>query len=154
MRLSLQEKYGIQALVALGLRWGKERMQTREIAQEGGMPRKFLEQVLLTLKEAGIVESARGKDGGYVLRRQPQEVSLRQVVEAFEGPLALLPCLKGRDAPPCTECRGKKDCWMRDIVGRVNDLMVEAFERVSLANVCQQAEKVRQSTPEGYMYHI
>jgi Rrf2 family protein len=154
MRLPLQEKYGIQALVALGLRWGREKMPTREIAEKEGIPRKFLEQVLLTLKEAGIVESARGKDGGYVLRRQPQEVSLRQVVEAFEGPLALLPCLKGKDAPPCTECRGKKDCWMRDIVGRVNDLVVEAFERVSLADVCQQAEKVRRSTPEGHMYHI
>lgn len=129
-------------------------MRTREIAEEERIPHKFLEQVLLALKEAGMVESIRGKDGGYVLRRQPQEVSLRKVVEAFEGPLVLLPCLKGRDAPPCIECRGKKDCWMRDIGGRVNDLMVEAFERVSLADVCRQAEKVRRGTPEGYMYHI
>lgn len=154
MKLSLQEKYGIRALVTLGLRQGKGKMQTREIAREEGIPRKFLEQVLLTLKEAGIVESTRGKDGGYTLSRRPQEISLRQIIEAFKGPLALFPCLKGENAPLCAECQGKKDCWIQKTLGGVSELMVAALEQVSLADMCQQAEKVRRSTTEGHMYYI
>jgi Rrf2 family protein len=154
MKLSLQEKYGIRALVALSLRQGREKMQTRQIAEEEGIPRKFLEQVLLALKEAGIVESIRGKDGGYVLSRRPQEILLRQVIEAFEGPLALFPCLKGKDAPPCPDCQEKKDCWIRESLGRINSFIAAALEEVSLADMCRQAEKTRRSTPAGYMYNI
>ncbi len=154
MKLSLQEKYGIRALVALGLRQGRGKMQAREIAEEEGIPRKFLEQVLLTLKEAGLVESSRGKDGGYALSRRPGEVSLRQIVEAFEGPLALFPCLKGKDAPRCPECQNKKDCWIQKTLGAVNEQMVAALEGLSLADLCRQAERARRSSAEGYIYHI
>jgi len=89
-RLKISQKglYALQAITTLGRRYGAETVKIRDIAQESDLPEKFLELILLELKNARIVESIRGAKGGYRLRRPPEEIKLSEIVRLVDGPLA------------------------------------------------------------------
>ncbi len=88
MRISIKSTYGILAALDLALQNGSAPVQARAIAQRQAIPLRFLEQVLSSMKKAGLVESLRGAKGGYVLRKSPSAISLAEIVEALDGPLS------------------------------------------------------------------
>ena len=154
LRLSLQQKYAIRALVVIAGKGRKTRVQSRQIAEREGIPRKFLEQILADLREAGLVLSARGKDGGYTLDRSAGEIRLRDIIEAFDGPLSLLPCLKPDDPAPCPDCQGTDECWIRGALAETSELAVALLDRVTLADLCRRAESVKHATADAFIYQI
>src|SRR5246127_3457807 len=89
-RLKISQKglYALQAIMTLGRRYGNETVKIRDIALDSDLPEKFLELILLELKNARIVESVRGAKGGYRLRRAPAEIKLSEIIRLFDGPLA------------------------------------------------------------------
>jgi Rrf2 family protein len=89
-RLKISQKglYALQAIMTLGRRYGTETVKIRDIAVDSDLPEKFLELILLELKNARIVESVRGAKGGYRLRRAPAEIKLSEIVRLVDGPLA------------------------------------------------------------------
>jgi Rrf2 family protein len=87
VNLSVKTQYGIQALTELAQRYGGEETRIGEIARGQKIPVRFLEQILLLLKRHKLVYSARGKNGGYTLSKRPSEITIKEVVEALEGPL-------------------------------------------------------------------
>ncbi len=89
-RLKISQKglYALQAITTLGRRYGTETVKIRDIAQESDLPEKFLELILLEMKNARIVESVRGAKGGYRLRRAPEEIKLSEIIRLVDGPLA------------------------------------------------------------------
>jgi len=89
MKFSIKVQYGLQAMLALSLNYGGGQVQIKDIAAEQKIPIRFLEQLLLILKRAGLVSSIRGKHGGYLLGKKPSEITLLNVIEALEGPLEL-----------------------------------------------------------------
>ena len=89
MKFSIKVQYGLQAMLVLSLNYGGGQVRIKSIASEQKIPIRFLEQLLLVLKRAGLVNSLRGKHGGYLLGRKPSEISLLDVIEALEGPLEL-----------------------------------------------------------------
>lgn len=92
MRLSTRVRYGMQAMLALALRPGPEPMSVKEIAERNGLPEHYLEQLITPLRRAGLLQSARGAQGGYVLARPACDISLLEVVQALDGPLEIEAC--------------------------------------------------------------
>ncbi len=88
MKISQKGLYALQAVTTLGRRYGTETIKIRDIALESNLPEKFLELILLELKNARIVESVRGAKGGYRLRRAPEEIKLSEIIRLVDGPLA------------------------------------------------------------------
>jgi Rrf2 family protein len=88
MRISQKGLYALQAMMMLARRQNQGAIKIREIAYEEDLPEKFLELILLELKNARIVESARGAKGGYQLRREPSEIALSEIIRLIDGPLA------------------------------------------------------------------
>jgi Rrf2 family protein len=88
LKISQKGLYALQAIMTLGRRYGTETVKIRDIALESNLPEKFLELILLELKNARIVESVRGAKGGYRLRRAPAEIKLSEIIRLVDGPLA------------------------------------------------------------------
>jgi Rrf2 family protein len=88
LKISQKGLYALQAIMTLGRRYGSETVKIRDIAMDSDLPEKFLELILLELKNARIVESVRGAKGGYRLRRAPAEIKLSEIIRLVDGPLA------------------------------------------------------------------
>src|SRR5919108_1950099 len=104
MKLSKKSEYAIRAVTCLGSPTAPQVLSIQEIARRETIPKKFLEQVLLALKRAGIVQSSRGKAGGYALRGAPAGITLGDIVRALDGPLAPLPCTNPTGPVKCADC--------------------------------------------------
>jgi Rrf2 family protein len=130
-------------------------LSIQEIARRERTPKKFLEQVLLALNKAGIVQSVRGKAGGYALRGGPETISLGDIVRAVDGPVAPLPCAN-RDAPvKCSACPSLEHCWLRPLLLEVDDAVKAVLDHVTLAEMCRRAEQSRRSrSAQALMYEI
>ena len=92
IKVSTRGRYGARALLELARHYEEGYIPAREVAEESGIPLKYLEQIFVVLKRAGIVTAARGPEGGYRLSMRPEELTLFQVVEALEGPLGMVKC--------------------------------------------------------------
>jgi Rrf2 family transcriptional regulator, cysteine metabolism repressor len=88
LKISQKGLYALEAVMTLGHRYGTGTSKIREIAMENDLPEKFLELILLELKNARIVESVRGAKGGYQLRRAPSEIHMSEIIRLIDGPLA------------------------------------------------------------------
>jgi Rrf2 family protein len=88
LKISQKGLYALQAIMTLARRYGTETVKIRDIAIDSDLPEKFLELILLELKNARIVESVRGAKGGYRLRRAPEEIQLSEIIRLVDGPLA------------------------------------------------------------------
>lgn len=89
MKFSIKSQYGLQAMLEMALKYGNEPVRISEIAKNQRVPIRFLEQLLLVLKRAGITTSTRGKLGGYNLSKHPSDITILSVIEALDGPIAL-----------------------------------------------------------------
>src|SRR3546814_2174811 len=119
--ISNKAKYAFRALLAIAAAPEGEAMTSSEISRRYTIPHKFLEQILLDLKKAGILDSRRGKSGGYVMLRPADTVSFGEVLRIFEGPLAPLPCLSRQSYRRCEDCVSEANCEIRREFGRSYD---------------------------------
>lgn len=119
--ISNKAKYAFRALLAISSEPEGEAITSAEIARRYNIPHKFLEQILLDLKKSGILESRRGKSGGYVMLRPADTVSFGEVLRIFEGPLAPLPCLSRQSYRRCEDCVSEATCEIRREFGRAYD---------------------------------
>ena len=111
--ISQKAKYAFKALFHLAEQpWGTS-LQIEEIARGAGVPRRFLEHILLDLKRKGLVESRRGRAGGYVLVKNPAETTIGNVLRAVDGPIAPLPCISRTAYRRCSDCADEKTCTVR-----------------------------------------
>jgi len=133
--LSKKTQYAIKALVILGKNYGKQPMQILRIAQEDKIPKKFLEQILLELRNAGLLVSKKGAGGGYSLNKDPNEIFLTQVLRITGGPIALLPCVSLNFYQRCEECIDEKTCGIRDVFTDVRNASLKILSETSIANV-------------------
>ena len=138
--LSKKTKYGLQALQILGAEHGTGPLLISDLAERGRIPKKFLEYILLQLKNAGILQSRKGKGGGYELARPPAEISIGQVVRILEGPLAPVPCVSESAYQRCTECDDEATCGIRLVMKDVRDAMAEILDHTSLHDMQKRSE--------------
>src|SRR5258707_10326218 len=102
MRISRKAEYALRALLLLARDNPDKVHQIQELSEAGGIPVKFLEQILLTLRNHGILSSKRGEGGGYTLKRRPSEMSVFEVIELMDAPIAPLPCALDQKTETCT----------------------------------------------------
>ena len=107
-------KYALKALTHLGKEYGKGFVQTHLIAEEQNIPKKFLEQILLDMKHAKMVNSKQGVGGGYYLIKKPKEISVADVHRLFDGAIAPVPCVSLNFYERCDDCTNEKTCLLRD----------------------------------------
>jgi len=156
MNLSKRGEYALRALIDIGMarELGRELLPIRELAERERIPVKFLEQILLQLKEAGFLESRRGKKGGYLLRKSPKAIRIGDVVRLIDGPLAPIPCVSERAYARCEECVDEATCGTRMVMKQVRDAMVGILDRTTLADVQEQSARARRQLIAAVSYSI
>ncbi len=133
--LSKKSKYAIKALLALAEHGAEEPMRIADIAEQESLPQKFLELILLDLRNAGVVQSRKGKGGGYLLARPADRIMLGQVVRLFDGPLAPVPCASQTAYVPCEDCADEATCGVRLAMKEVRDATAKILDHTSLATI-------------------
>ena len=127
-------------------------MLIASISENEGIPVRFLELILLNLKKRGLLQSKKGKGGGYELSRPPSTVTIGSLIRMMEGPLAPLPCASETAFKPCEECPDIEGCGLRILMRQVRDAMAEVLDRTTLADLLRQMGNARQKPV--LMYHI
>ena len=107
--------------------------QAAEIAEREHIPRKFLEAILVQMRDHGIVEGRRGAHGGHQLSRAPAEISVADIIRVFDGPLALTPCASVTRFRPCTDCADIATCRLQHLMRQARDAVAGVLENCSLA---------------------
>jgi Rrf2 family protein len=154
MKLSKKCEYALRALTCLGSPGAPQVLSIQEIAKREHVPKKFLAQVLLALKNAGIVQSNRGKAGGYALRGVPAGVTLGDIIRAVDGPLAPLPCANAVQPVKCADCADLEHCWLRAMMLEVREAVTTVLAQITLADICRRAAQSQRNGGRALMYEI
>ena len=150
MRLSKRGEYGLRAMIDLatqltsrdGQGSGASVVQIKEIAERQHIPAKFLEQILLTLKNNGILHSRMGVGGGYYLARAAGEISLGHIVRVLDGPLAPIGCVSQMAYETCG-CPDEKTCGLRLVMLDVRNAISDILDNTMLADVTGRVDLAR-----------
>jgi Rrf2 family protein len=140
--LSKKTKYAIKALVILGKNLDKPPMQISKIAEEERIPKKFLEQILLDLRNAGYLYSKKGAGGGYNLNKDPKEIFLVHIMRITGGPIAMVPCASLNFFHKCEECQQETSCGIRDVFITVRDATLKILSETSIADIISKEESL------------
>src|SRR5919108_701635 len=132
--LSQKAKYALRALLVLAEAGEDRPVLIGEIAERHNLPKKFLEQILLDLKHHGLVQSRRGRSGGYNLLKPAAEISFGQVIRIIDGPLAPLPCLSVMAYRRCEDCLDEESCAIRRVFALTHQVNATVLDRTTLAD--------------------
>ena len=152
--LSHKTKYALQAVLVLAGEYERGPILIASLAERERLPRKFLEMILLELKNHGLLRSKKGKGGGYALARPPADITMGQVIRVLDGPLAPTPCVSQTAYRRCGECLDEGVCGIRLVMKDVRDATARILDGTTLADVLrrmQEAAAGRHATP---MYYI
>lgn len=133
--LSKKTQYAFHALIYLAENVDKGPILISEIASEKSISIKFLENILLELKNAGILGSKKGKGGGYYLMRTPKEIPLARIIRLLDGPIALLPCVSLNYYERCDNCKDEAVCGLHEVMSKVRDATLKLLENRSLKDI-------------------
>jgi Rrf2 family protein len=138
MRLTKRGEYGLRALIDLGLAQeiGRPMLQIPELAKKENIPIKFLEQILVELKEHGFLASKRGKNGGYFLKKPMDTIKIGDVVRRMEGPLAPIPCVSQNFYERCS-CPDEAHCGLRMLMLDVRNAIASILDQYTLAQTVE-----------------
>src|SRR5215471_17941880 len=133
--LSNKARYALKAAIALARDFGQGPVLISDIAQRERIPRKFLEAILLELRHGGILQSRKGKGGGYFLTRDPGSVSLGEILRVVEGSLEPIPCVSKTAYMRCRECLDENSCGIHMVMKEVRDATDIILDSATLAEV-------------------
>ena len=132
--LSQRTRYAARALQHLADRYGEGPIQLGEIVAAQNIPAKFLTVILSEMKRAGLVDTMRGKVGGYWLARPPEEITYGDIVRLTRGSLALVPCASRLNHAPCENCVDEAGCRLRAVMLTVRDETANILDRIRLSD--------------------
>lgn len=135
--LSSRAKYGLRAAAVLAAAPG-QRLNSGEIATRGVIPRKFLEAILVELRNSALIDSRRGPAGGHLLLLPPAEIRIADLIRIFDGPLALTPCTSRTAPGPCKDCPDAEACALRVILQQARDAVANVLETRTLADLARE----------------
>jgi Rrf2 family protein len=152
MKLSKRGEYGLRAMVDLANgNNGDDNgiIQIKEIAQREQIPAKFLEQILLTLKNAGLLNSKMGVGGGYYLSKPSAEITLGHIIRVLDGPLAPIRCVSQMAYEHCA-CPDEETCGLRLVMLDVRNAISNILDNTTLADVVNRVERARLDVEENH----
>ena len=154
LTLSKKSKYALHALLALAKNRPDEPMLIADLAEQEEIPKKFLELILLELKNKGVLQSKKGKGGGYLLARSPEAISLGEIIRTIDGPLAPLPCASRSAYRKCEECGDASTCGIRAVMSEVRDATAAILDRQTLASILLKTETLKKEKNNVPVYVI
>lgn len=135
--LSKKSQYAFKALMYLAQNNEKGPVLIAEISKKKKIPLKFLENILLELKKGGVLESKKGKGGGYYFAVPPAEVPMAKVIRLLDGPIALLPCVSLNFYEKCKNC-DEKSCGLHDMMVLVRDATLKVLEKKTVSDIAKK----------------
>lgn len=132
--LSKKAQYAIKALEYLANRYEQGPVLISEISEKKHIPLKFLENILLELRKADILESKKGKGGGYLLKNSPEQTTVASVIRIIDGPIAMLPCVSLYFYQPCENC-DKEHCRIKTLFSEARDAVLGVLEHKTLQDL-------------------
>ena len=139
--LTRKTKYALKALVVLGEEYGEKPVLISDLARRERIPKKFLELILLDLRNLGILRSKKGRGGGYSLAKAPREIRIGSVVRAFDGPLAPVACASQTAYAKCDDCRDERTCAVRALMTEVRDSTARILDGTTLDSMLGPAAR-------------
>lgn len=142
--LSKKSKYAIKALTCLAKRYeSKTLLKIATISEEEKIPKKFLEAILVELRNNGLLHSKLGANGGYYLAKHPNEIFLSTVIRLSGGPIALLPCVSLNFYEPCEECESEKTCGLSDVMRTVREATIKILSSTSIEDLILKESELK-----------
>lgn len=135
--LSKKTRYALMALTKLSREYGKGAILISDIAKAESIPQRFLENILLELKNLGLLGSKLGKNGGYFLLKNPEDISLADVIRYFEGTIALVYCVSEKAYQPCEFCKNEETCKLKTVFKTIRDNTFNILQDTSIADISQ-----------------
>lgn len=135
MKLSRKSDYALRALVTLAERTGEGPISIRILSEINDVPQRFLEQIMLDLKRSGWVRSIAGRDGGFVLAKAPEHITMGQIVRHFDGVVAPIACVSASHYEPCSQ---ERRCRFRRVLLEVRNYTAQRMDEMTLAAIIQR----------------
>jgi len=139
--LTKKAKYALKAAVHLARREAGGAVLIADIAGVERIPKKFLESILLTMKNRGLLVSRKGRGGGYALARPADKISFGEIVRIMDGPLAPVSCVSVTAYRPCEECATEEACEIRAVMKRVRDAISDVLDATTLADALRDGAR-------------
>jgi Rrf2 family protein len=136
--LSKKTRYALMALTKLSREYGKGAILISEIAAAENIPQRFLENILLDLKNLGILGSKLGKNGGYFLLKSPSDISMADIIRHFEGTIALVYCVSEKAYQPCEFCKREDTCKLKSVFKTIRDNTFNILQETSIADITEK----------------
>ena len=150
MKLSSRGRYGVRAMFELALQHNEGAIPLRSVAEKQDISEHYLEQLIASLRKAGLVKSVRGAQGGYMLAKEPSQITVGDIVRVLEGPVAPVECVN--EDQKGEGCQKADECVTRMIWERLRDKINEVLDATTLEDMCKEAEKLKGEN--CYMYYI
>lgn len=147
MRLSTKGRYGIRAMLDLALHSSEGYVALKSIAERQDISEHYLEQLIASLRRAGLVKSERGSQGGYMLAHQPKEINVGMILRALEGSLAPVDCVSETDPANCPK---SEQCVTRNVWIKIRDGINQVVDNISLQDLVDDSMRMN----EGYIFYI
>jgi len=143
MRFSKKSEYALRALIELTEHYNRKLLQRHEIGKKQNIPVEYLEQILLTLKNAGLLTSRRGVGGGYSLLKDPETITLGQVIRMLDGPLAPIACVSKTAYQKCQDCphADTKNCPIQSVMLEVRNAIADILDNYRLSDFAARPRK-------------
>lgn len=138
MRLSTRGRYGLRAMLDMAIDQSDGPITLNSISERQGVSIGYLEQLMVPLKKEGLIRSVRGAQGGYLLARDPEDITVGDIIRALEGPIAPVACVS-EDYPE--ECDRAEGCVTRLVWAKVRDSIVDVFDSLTLYDMVEEARK-------------
>ena len=149
MKITKRGEYALRALLALASKYPQAKLSLRQISKEERLPVKFLEQIMMTLKQARLVQSTKGKHGGYLLARAPSKIMLGEIIRTIDGPLA--PLETGEEIRKKIQ-KEERHPGLYFVLFDVRNAIAAIVDKTSLADVCEKSKDLSQR--KNVMYYI
>ncbi|MFF2754220.1 cysteine metabolism transcriptional regulator CymR [Psychrobacillus sp. NPDC058041] len=140
MKFSTKGRYGLTIMIALGKQCGEGPLALRQIAADHNLSEAYLEQIVSPLRNAGLVKSVRGAYGGYMLSREPNEITAGDVIRVLEGPIQIVEGIEEEELP-------QRELWMR-----IRDAVKNVLDTTTIEDLAQHTEEDPDNV--GYMFYI
>ena len=137
LTVSTRGRYGVRLMTALAMHYGKGIRLLRDLSRQEGISGKYLGQIVIPLRNAGLVVSQRGAHGGYALSRPPETITVKDVIEAIEGKITPVPCVGEEGA-----CGRRKGCATTEVWRRLRDDMESSLSSFTLADLARRARNL------------
>jgi Rrf2 family protein len=152
MKLSKKSDYALRAMIYLSMNYKNGAVQIKEISAKEKIPQKFLENILLTLRKVGILNSKIGLKGGYELARSPDLITLGEVIRALDGAIAPVDCVSKISYKPCSE---EVTCVIRGVMMDIRNAITEVLDTMTFADMCKRVkDSMEKRTGDVLTYSI